>query len=353
MADEEGERTEEPTSQRREDFRKRGQVAQSKELGSVLVLLGSLISVWMLGRFFVQQMFEIFTRSFTDYLVTSARQEDWFAATKFAFGRAALIVAPLGAILWVINVASTVLQVGFLNNEEALNFDFNRLDPVEGFKRIFTLKSVIEGAKAMAKVTLVGAVVYIVISGEIKNIPHLSSYDTNTLMIYVGQLLIKLFGWVGIFMFVLAGADYLFQRFELEKKMRMTKQEIKEEIKSREGDPMIRARVRKLQREMSNRRMMDKVPKADVIITNPTHIAVALQYTKDMAAPVLIAKGADLMAEKIKQVARDANVPIIENKPLARTIFKTMKLGQAIPRELYTAVAEVLSYIFRTKKRRA
>lgn len=134
--------------------------------------------------------------------------------------------------------------------------------------------------------------------------------------------------------------------------MRMTKQEVKEEIKSREGDPLIRARVRKLQREMANRRMMDDVKKADVIITNPTHIAVALQYTKEMIAPKVIAKGAGEIAERIKKQAKEFNIPIVENKPLARTIYKTLKIGQAIPRELYAAVAEVLSYIFRLKKKR-
>jgi flagellar biosynthesis protein FlhB len=351
MADDDSERTEEATSQRREDFRKRGQVAQSRELGSVLVILISLLTMWLLGKFFVAQISEVFTRSFTDYLVQSGREEDWFVAVKFAFGKAALIVAPLGIILWVVNVLATVVQVGFIYNEEALSFDFNRLDPVEGFKRLLSLKALVEGAKAILKVILVSSVVYAIIKGEMRLVPNLSSYDSNSLMAYVGELLLKLFGWVGLFMMALAGLDYFFQRYELEKKMRMTKQEIKEEIKSREGDPLIRARVRKLQREMSQRRMMDQIPKADVIITNPTHIAVALKYSKEMIAPQLIAKGADLMAERIKKIAREAGIPIVENKPLARTIFKTMKIGQGIPRELYTAVAEVLSYIFRTKKK--
>ncbi len=349
---EDSERTEEATSQRREDFRKRGQVAQSRELGSVMVLLFSLLAMWALSRFFIAQVSEIFTRSFTDFFAQSAREEGWFAAVKFSFGKAALIVAPIGVILWVVNVAATVIQVGVLNNEEALNFDFEKINPVEGFKRLLTIRALVEGAKAMAKVGLVGLVVYTIMAGEVKKIPNLSTYDTNSLMVYIGMLVAKLFGYVGLFMLALAGLDYFFQRFELEKKMRMTKQEIKEEVKSREGDPMVRARVRKLQRELANRRMMDQVPKADVIITNPTHIAVAIQYSKDMVAPKLVAKGADLMAERIKKLAREANVPVIENKPLARTIFKTMKIGQAIPRELYTAVAEVLSYIFRLKKKR-
>jgi flagellar biosynthetic protein FlhB len=152
-------------------------------------------------------------------------------------------------------------------------------------------------------------------------------------------------------MAVLSAADYFFQRWELEKEMRMTKQEIKEEAKSREGDPLIKSRVRKIQREMANRRMMEKVPKADVIITNPTHIAVALKYSENLPAPQLVAKGGDLVAEKIKEIARENNIPIVENKPLARTIFKTLKLGQVIPRELFVAVAEVLAYVYKLKRK--
>jgi len=167
----------------------------------------------------------------------------------------------------------------------------------------------------------------------------------------MGEVFFKLFAGVGFFMAVLAGFDYLYQHWEMEKKMRMTKQEVKDELKSREGDPLIRARIRYVQREMANKRMMEAVPKADVIITNPTHIAVALQYNEKTVAPKLVAKGAGLIAEKIKEIAQKNNVSIVENKPLARTIFKTLNIGQIIPRELYTAVAEVLSYVYKLKKK--
>jgi flagellar biosynthetic protein FlhB len=153
-------------------------------------------------------------------------------------------------------------------------------------------------------------------------------------------------------MLVLSAADYFYQRWDLEKEMKMTKQEIKEEIKSREGDPMIRARIKRIQREMASKRMMEDVPKADVIVTNPTHIAVALKYDDTMVAPTVIAKGADLIAEKIREMAREFNIPIIENKPLARSMFKTLKIGQTIPKELYTAVAEVLSYVYKLRRKK-
>lgn len=346
------EKTEDPTPQRREDFRKRGQVAQSREFASVFVLLTSLMAMWLLGRFFLEQIHQVFTRSFSDYVLSGSRDEDWIPAAQFAATKSVLIVGPLAGLLWLVNVASSVVQIGFLQNEEALKFDFKKIDPVEGFKRIFSLRALVEGLKALLKMIFVGLIVYIIISNEAQSVPQLINYDVQSLFNYMGMLTLKLFGWVGFFMLGLAGSDYLFQRWDLEKKMRMTKQEVKEEIKSREGDPLIRARVRKLQREMANRRMMDDVKKADVIITNPTHIAVALQYTKEMIAPKVIAKGAGEIAERIKKQAKEFNIPIVENKPLARTIYKTLKIGQAIPRELYAAVAEVLSYIFRLKKKR-
>ncbi|MEK6553881.1 MAG: flagellar biosynthesis protein FlhB [Bdellovibrionota bacterium] len=346
------EKAEDPTPQRREDFRRRGQIAQSKEIGSVFILLASMIAIWALSRFFLIQLHEVFTRSFTDFVIMSARQEDWFAAIKFAATKAALIIIPLGSVLWLIGVAGSVVQVGFVSSEEALKFDLTRLNPVQGFFKIASLRSLVEGAKSVIKVCIVSTIVYLVLKSEVHQLPHLMHFNIEQLMTYLGTISLKLFGGVIAFMGILAGADYFFQWWELEKQMRMTKQEVKEEIKSREGDPMIRARIRKLQREMSQRRMMDDVKKADVIITNPTHIAVAIRYSANMAAPQIIAKGAGEIAEKIKEVAREHKIPIMENKPLARTIYKTIKIGQAIPRELYTAVAEVLSYIYRLKKKR-
>jgi flagellar biosynthesis protein FlhB len=345
------EKTEEATPQRREDFRNRGQVAQSKELSAVLIMLASLLAMWLLGRFFLEQIHQIFTQSFSEFAVMSARQEDWFGALKFAFIKALYVVGPVAGILWLVGVCSSLVQIGFLANEEALSIDFSRMDPVEGFKKIVSLRSLVEGVKSILKILFVAMIVLAIFKGEIQRIPQVSQYDVAELLKYIGGVLFKLFGAVTLFMGVLATLDYFFQRWELEKKMRMSKQEIKEEVKSREGDPMIRARIRKLQRELSQRRMMEDVKKADVIITNPTHIAVAIRYSAQMVAPRVVAKGAGEIAAKIKELAKQLNIPIVENKPLARTMFRTLKIGQTIPRELYTAVAEVLSYIYRLKKK--
>ncbi|MBT4763069.1 MAG: flagellar biosynthesis protein FlhB [Bdellovibrionaceae bacterium] len=352
MADDQGEKTEEPTQQRRDDFRKRGQVTQTKELATVFLLFGSALAMMALGRYFLHNMIELFSFTFSDFVAQVARGENMATIFSYMLEMTFKLVAPLFGLFWVLAFASNTVQVGFLINEEALQFKIEKLNPLEGLKRLFSARSVVEGIKAVLKVSVVIAIVYLIIKSEIHVISALVDFSIPQLMTYVSELTIKLIFGVGLFMTALAGFDYFFQRFDLEKKMRMTKQEVKEEMKSREGDPLIKSRIRRVQREMANKRMMEDVPKADVIITNPTHIAVAIKYDSTDVAPTLVAKGAELIAENIKKVAKEHNIPIIENKPLARTIYKTLKIGQAIPRELYTAVAEVLSFIFKLKRKR-
>jgi flagellar biosynthetic protein FlhB len=316
------------------------------------MLLASAMMLWFMGRFFLQQVSEILTQTLSHYLVEGARHGDYVPVTIFVVKKGLMVAAPLMGILFIMSIASTVVQVGLLNNEEALEFNLEKINPIAGFGRMFSLRSIIEGVKALFKLVCVIAVVWVVTKNEIVKIPRLSAFDMNQLVMFAGDLVIRLLAGVGVFMAAIAAADYFYQRWELEKQMRMTKQEIKEEHKAREGDPMIKARIRRIQREMANKRMMNDVPKADVIITNPTHIACALRYDPmTMAAPQLVAKGAGVIAEKIKEIGRKHNVPIMENKPLARTIFKSMKVGHTIPRELFTAVAQVLSYVYKLKRK--
>lgn len=345
------EKTEEATQQRREDFRKRGQVAQTRELAAVFVIMGSVLMIMAFSQYFMSAITELFNQSFHHFFLSAARDGDWITAASFAIKKTFVLVAPVMALFLLIAACSSVLQIGFLYNEEALQFKPERLDPVQGLKRMFSLKSVIEGIKALIKLIIIGTVTWLVLKHETQNLPSLVEYGIGQMFTYLGEVVLRLLIGVGCVMAVLAGADFLFQRWDLEKEMMMTKEEVKEEHKSREGDPLVRARIKRVQREIANRRMMEQVPKADVIITNPTHIACALRYDETMVAPRLLAKGGDLIAEKIKEIARAHNIPIVENKPLARTIFKTLKIGQTIPKELYTAVAEVLAYVFKLRKR--
>lgn len=351
MAEEEQEKTEEATQSRREEFRKRGQVASSKELASALFLLAGAGCVYLLSKFFFLHLSEIFKYSVGPDMVAAVRSGDLFTALKMGGAKALLLMAPVLGIALVIGIGSSVVQTGFLNVDDALTPKFEKLNPLEGFQRIFSLRTVAEGVKSLLKLLFIGAIVLMIIKAEVFKLPSVIQFTAEQLMGYIGEVTVRLFSGIGMAMMVLTAADYFFQRWDLDKKMMMTKQEVKEEHKQREGDPQIKARIRRVQREMANRRMMEKVPQADVIVTNPTHIAVALKYDANLPAPQLIAKGADLIAEKIKEIAREHNIPVIENKPLARTIYKTMKLGQVIPRELFVAVAEVLSYVYRLRRK--
>jgi flagellar biosynthesis protein FlhB len=353
MADSDnGERTEEATAQRREDFRKRGQVAQTKELGSVLVLFSSLGMIYVFGRFFFEQIYQLLQMTFAENVVVAGRgHADYLAAGRFALEKTFYMATPILGVLWLISFVSTTIQVGFLYNEEAFEFKLDRLDPVQGMFRLFSFKALIEGAKSLLKLSLIMVIAYFLLRDQLSVIPNIIHFTIGQILIYIGDLVGRVLGGIGLFMTALALGDYMIQRWQLEKEMKMTKQEVREEIKSREGDPMVKGRIKRLQREAASRRMMEEVPKADVIVTNPTHIAIALKYDETMVAPKVLAKGADLVAERIKAMARELNIPVVENKPLARAIFKTIKIGQSIPRELYTAVAEVLSYVYRLKKK--
>ena len=350
MADEQ-ERTEEATQQRRDDFRRRGQVAQTRELGSAVVLLGAALSLWFLGRYFLGQLFELSTQLLSQSAI-AGKNGDLLLWTGVAFKKGIMIIVPLCGIFLILNIAASLMQTGLLNNEEAFDFNFDRLNPIQGLQKLFSLKAIVEGIKSTLKLLFVAAAAYWLLRDQIKAVHQVGNISISQMLQMTGSLSFRLFAGLGIILGLIALADYFYQRWDLEKQMRMTKQEVKEEHKAREGDPLIKARIRRIQREMANKRMMNDVPKADVIITNPTHLACALKYYPEkMTAPQLVAKGSGLIAEKIKELARENSIPVIENKPLARTIFKTLKVGQIIPRELFAAVAQVLSYVYRLKKK--
>lgn len=351
MAEDQEEKTEQATDARREDFRRRGQVAQTKELASCLLLLTFAGGIYALSRYFFQNIFEVFNYSFGPQLVTTIRQGNFTEALTFTGQKLFVLIAPVMAVAALISAISSIIQVGFMQVEDAMSPDFNKLNPIEGFKRVFSIRALVEGLKSFLKLLFIGLVLYFLLRSEVVKVPYLIGYSLEGIFQYIGGIVIRLLAGIGMMMLVLSAADYFFQRWKLEKEMMMTKQEVKEEAKSREGDPMIKARVRRMQRERASKRMMDAIPKADVVVTNPTHIAVVLKYDANLPAPQVVAKGADLVAEKIKEIAREHNIPVIENKPLARTIYKTLKIGQVIPRELFVAVAEVLSYVYKLRKK--
>lgn len=352
MAEDKEERTEQATDARREEFRKRGQVAMTRELGVALIVLASGGLVYILGRFFAIHVMEIFNRCMSGEFIALVKSDNLREVFYYLGLKLVYLLGPTFLISMIVGVVSQVIQTGFLQVEDAFNPDLNKLNPLKSLSRIFSMKGVVDVIKASLKIIVVSITMFLLLRSEVKMIPYLAGFSLEQTMGYMGTVLFKLFIGVGMFVLVLAIADYFFQRWQLEKEMMMTKQEVKEEHKSREGDPLIKARIRRIQREVANRKMLQEIPKATVVITNPTHIAIVLKYTDKLPAPQLVARGADYMAEKIKQIAREHNIPVIENKPLARTIYKTMKLGQVIPKELFVAVAEVLSYVIRLKNKK-
>ena len=344
------EKTEEATPKRRDEARRKGQTAKSQELNSAVVLMAALASMYVLGGMLFNTL-----AGFTASTLAQSHTYEFsvLSVRTHVLGWAQVFFGSVGPILLVIGVAALIVsisQVGFVINEEALNFKPNRLDPIKGAKRIMSMRSLVELAKGILKITIVGMISYWVIAPEMPRIALLTDAGVSDIFTYTGVMVFKVGMYTALVLLVMAILDYAYQRFEFNKSIRMTKQEVKEESKQTEGDPQVRMRIRSLQRENARRRMMDDVPEADVVITNPTHFAVALKYDMDtMATPMVVAKGKNLIAQKIKEIARESGVPMVENKPLAQALFKSVEIGQGIPEELYRAVAEVLAYVFRLK----
>lgn len=351
-SNEDQEKTEDASDTKREEFRRQGQVAQTKELASALFFLVMAGMIIGSAGYFFQHLYDLIHK-ITELAFSKGVDKDLLVTAAGIVGvKMIYLLGPVLLVSLIVGVASSVLQVGFLQVEEALAPKLDKINPLAGLKRIFSLKALVEGIKSILKIILIASVSYLSLKSEFYLFLRTMDWSLEQSMHFLAVILFKVLLSIGLSVITLAAMDYFFQWWDMEKQMRMSKQELKEEMKNREVDPQIKARIRRLQREMSSKRMMQKIPEADVIITNPTHIAIALKYGADMPAPQLIAKGADLVAEKIREIAKANQIPIVENKPLARTIYKTMKLDQFIPRELYVAVAEVLSYVYKIKRKR-
>ncbi len=346
-----GDKTEQATDARREDFRRRGQVAQTRELGAALILLSASGIILIAKGFFQTHISEFFHRVYGEEIHNVVRTGSLGDLAPIFGSKILLLAVPPILLAAVIGVLSQVMQTGLVQVEDAMSPQFERLDPIQGFKKIFSIRGFAEGFKSLLKLMAITFILYLLLHREITLLPHLLSKDPQQIFDLLVKITSQLLFGVGLSLLVLAVADYFFQYWQLERQMMMSKQEIKEEVKQREGDPQIKSRIRRIQRDMAQKRMMAAIPKADVVITNPTHIAVVLKYDANLPAPQLVAKGADLIAERIKAIAREHNIPVIENKPIARTIFKTMKIGHVIPRELFVVVAEILAYVYRMKKK--
>lgn len=346
----EGEKTEEPTAKKREDARKKGQVGKSQELNTAFVLL--------VGFFILKILWEYIYGEIADYTVYIyghlMQSVDTETIRQIFIGIMIVLaktILPVMFAILLVGLGINFFQVGLNFSTEAISVKLDKLNPINGFGRIFSKRSLVELVKSILKIIIIGFFLYNYLKDEIFRMPQFIYYDLATSLQEISKILFAMVFQVIAVILIMAVLDFAYQKWQTTQDLKMTKQEVKDEMKQSDGDPQIKGKIRQKQRQMAMARMMQEVPKADVIITNPTHFAVALQYHKGMTAPVIVAKGQDLVAQKIKGIARENNVPIVENKPLARALFAAAEIGDMVPPELYQAVAEVLAYVYRLKRR--
>jgi flagellar biosynthetic protein FlhB len=348
------ERTEPATARKKEESRKKGQVVKSHEVNTAIALVSGLLILYFSGGLIAQQLAAVMKTAFVDASrieLTAASVHNLVAQGLLTIG---YVVAPVAIGLMAVGTLANFAQVGFLFSMEALQPKWGKLNPLTGIKNLFaSRRSFVEISKGILKVIVVALVAYYALDSLLADSVMLVDADLQTVFAFMAKGALSVGFKAGLATLVLALFDYAFQRFEYERGLRMTKQEVKEEYKMLEGDPTVKGRIKTIQRQIAYKRMMTDVPKADVVITNPTHLALALKYdTAKMSAPRVVAKGADLIAQKIREIALSHHVPIVEDKPLAQALYKAVDVGEEIPEQLFQAVAQILAYIYRLKDNR-
>jgi flagellar biosynthetic protein FlhB len=345
-----GEKTEQPTPKKRKELRDKGEVAKSRELPSVAVLLSALIALSFFGSYTYSHIQVIMKGAFSLPTMNDLSIPEFLIFSQEVITDFILALCPLLAAIFITAILSNIMQVGFVLSWESIMPKLSKIDPIKGFGRLFSKQGFMELFKSLIKLVIVSGIAYLTIKGEMNTVAHLGEMELNSIFAYIFIIFFKIFIRCGMAMIFLSVIDYTFQKWEFEKRHKMTKQEVKDEFKRTEGDPLIKSRIKSIQMEMARKRMMQAVPEADVVITNPTHLAVALTYdSSSMNAPILIAKGAGNIAKKIKDLAEEHDIPIVENKELARNLNSHVEIGQEIPPILFQAVAEVLAYVYKIK----
>jgi flagellar biosynthetic protein FlhB len=342
-------KTEKPTSRRLEEAREDGRVVYSVELNAAAAMLVGTFLIMGPAKSLSQNLAGTLKQLIIE-LPQADLSEIFIKKLIYTMGVSVLpsfMIILFGLLLT--GVAVSVVQTGFLWATKKIGFDFKRINPLEGFKRIFSTHGLIELLRATLKLVVIGWVAYGYLNGNIAQIIAMATYDLPTATQLFFDLSMGLALRVGEVYLVVAAADYAYQRWEFMRNMRMSKEEIKEEYKRSEGDPYLKGRIRAQMRRMARGRMMSNVPKATVVVTNPTHLAIAIEYHKGMSAPKVLAKGAHYSAQRIVALARQHNIPVVQNIPLARAIFKRIEVDQEISPDLYLAMAEVLAYVYRMK----
>lgn len=349
-----GEKTEAATPKKLKDARKEGQVAKSMDLITGFMLLGLFLGLKIFVGFIGSKFIESFKKNYgrIDTILEDQVTDNTMAAVFEDLVIDTIIIsAPIMIIAFVVAIIFNVAQVKWEPTFKPLAPKFNKINPISGFKRMFSKDKIMELLKSVAKVLILTYVVYDTLKDKYTMLFEFYRYNLVSAVIVVGEVVIDLGMKIAFWFLIIAVVDYFYQKYKFSQDMKMTKQEVKDEYKNSEGDPQIKGKIKAKMREASQRRMMQALPEADVVITNPTHLAVALKYDKEKSsAPIVIAKGADYVAQKIKEIAKEHNIEIVENKPLARMLYYNVDLDREIPPELYQAVAEILAYVYGLKE---
>lgn len=341
------EKTEAPSERRLEQAREKGQVPHSKELGTFLVLITAAAILWMMGEWFARRFISVISKALTPDLKTLTEPAMLVPRLVEIASEGFLVFAPFVAAMFVVALLPSFLLNAWFFSTQSLMPDLKRINPLSGLSRMFSWQSLMELTKAILKALLVGGVAVFLINKQLGELFALLSMSLNTAMAAMAELLAFTFLILAATLFVVAAIDVPFQIWQHYSKLKMTKDEVKQETKEMMGDPQVKSRIRSLQMQMARKRMMASVPSADVIVTNPTHYAVALSYKDGMRAPKVVAKGMGNIAQKIKELGDEASVPRLEAPPLARSLYKFSELDSEIPTPLYAAVAQVLAYIYK------
>ena len=346
-------KTEEATPKKKDDAKKKGDVAKSRELPSVTILAAATIFMFFNAKGMTMTLGNNIRKTLLQIpdIISSGDFSSSFISgiiTDFL-----ILIAPILIVLMIVSILTNVLQTGFIFSVEALTPKASKIDPIKGMENLFSKRSLVELSKSLLKIVIIGWVAFLAFKKDMSHMIPMLYQENTQIFAQLGELSFNLLVKCCCVILVLAILDFMYQKWDHGQKLKMTKQEVKDEFKQSEGDPMVKSRIRSIQREMARRRMMEEVPKADVIITNPTHLSIALKYKAEegMKAPVIVAKGANNIAFKIREIASKHNIPLMENKPLAQNLYK-LELGTEIPPQFYKAVAEILAYVYGLKKRK-
>lgn len=344
------EKSEKATPLKRREARKKGQVAKSKELPSVAVLMTALVTLAVFGGNMYAHFQTVIERTWAMADERAFNVEVFLEFSREMVGGFVLILLPLMALVVLAALFSNILQVGFLLSAESITPKWSKLDPIKGFGRLLSKNALVELVKTILKLAIVGTVAYFCIRAEMDEIALLGTLAPGSIAGYTLAAIFSIFIKCTLAMIAIVVLDFAFQKWDHEKKLRMSKKEVKDELRKTEGDPLVKSRIRSIQMEMARKRMMQDVAKADVVITNPTRLAVALHYDQSkMGAPCVVAKGAGKIAERIRDLAELHHIPLMENKSLARNLYKWVAVGHEIPVDYYQVVAEILAYVYKLK----